>query len=496
MPAPSVGELIAIGTLRRLSWGDDNDAAMRTTHTFTLGSRLNGLANNVERWKKFMLGNLAAVPPEPPRAPPLSLFKGGPDDLSKQVACKAVAAALHDQGCMSLAAAVDLFNDKRLKFLDVVTAHFYPGGDVLVERQHANRVRVELYRSLPLLAVPYRAPNQRGKRPMLLLPDVPSLSDAELKAHLKPVIELKRLQAERASAGAGAALTAADYALLRRAMPSEISAITDALVIKLGGPNVASELGIGAHRAATAAQRLDLLVHTTLPAAQADAHAAATTMLAQRSGLSNANVISALRAATTWQLRAAVEKQSLLRDSRFATHLSLLKLAPNLLDVLRACAREDSNAVFKERGETPVDKILLERDMHGSGGQQLRMQVILNQVLADRDLSVSIGTVNALLKQADIKALAVKHTLNPPKVGKHYCAAEIKSHRQIAHLFSAYCVRLSIDQKANLKSNSDHNTAEGGNRKKFQISSERTYAACPLAHSSLEPLSISIYICL
>jgi hypothetical protein len=61
-----------------------------------------------------------------------------------------------------------------------------------------------------------------------------------------------------------------------------------------------------------------------------------------------------------------------------------------------------------------------------------------------------------------------------PQVGKHYCVAEIKTHRQIAHLFSAYCVRLSIDQKANLKSNSDHNTAEGGNRKKFQIASERT----------------------
>ena len=36
-------------------------------------------------------------------------------------------------------------------------------------------------------------------------------------------------------------------------------------------------------------------------------------------------------------------------------------------------------------------------------------------------------------------------------------------------------MRLSIDQKANLKSNSDHNTAEGGNRKKFQIASERTW---------------------
>jgi hypothetical protein len=96
------------------------------------------------------------------------------------------------------------------------------------------------------------------------------------------------------------------------------------------------------------------------------------------------------------------------------------------------------------------------------------------QVLAVRGLSISTGTVHSLLDQANIKALAVKHTLNPPKVGKHYCAAEIKTHRQIAHLFSAYCVRLSIDQKANLKSNSDHNTAEGGNRKTFQITSERT----------------------
>ena len=177
---------------------------------------------------------------------------------------------------------------------------------------------------------------------------------------------------------------------------------------------------------------------------------------------------------TTRQLRAAVEKQGLLRDRRFATHKAILALAPDLLDVLRACASSGSNAVFKARGETPVDQILIEQGMRGSGGQVLRMQTVLNRVLADRDLSLSIGTVKALLKQADIKALAVKHTLNPPKVGKHYCAAEIKTHRQIAHLFSAYCVRLSIDQKANLKSNSDHNTAEGGNRKKFQVSSERT----------------------
>jgi hypothetical protein len=46
-----------------------------------------------------------------------------------------------------------------------------------------------------------------------------------------------------------------------------------------------SALGIGAHRAATAEQRLNLLIDTTLPAAQAEAHAAATALLAKRKGL-------------------------------------------------------------------------------------------------------------------------------------------------------------------------------------------------------------------
>ena len=45
---------------------------------------------------------------------------------------------------------------------------------------------------------------------------------------------------------------------------------------------------------------------------------------------------------------------------------------------------------------------------------------------------------------------------------------------QVAHLFSAFLVRLSIDQKANLKSNSDHNDAEGGNRKQYVVDGERT----------------------
>ena len=362
-----IASLVSVGTLRRLSWGGEENAALRTTHSYTLGARLTELTNTVEYWKAQMKGGPPPLyPPPPPRAPPLSLFNGSSTDLGKQCGWKWVATELQKEGSLSLASAVELFDDKRSQLVDVVQRRFYPS--LAVSEQPDSQTRAEFFRELPLLAVPFRAPGQAGGQPMLLLPDVPCLSDAELEAHLKPVLELKRLQAERARAGAGAALTAADYRLLQAAMPSEISAITDALILKIGGPEAVSALGIGAHRAATAEQRLDLLIDTTLPAAQAEAHAAATALLAKRKGLSDDDVTAALRAATTQQLRAAVEKQGLLRDRRFATKQSLLALAPDLLDVLTACAREGSNAVFKERGETPVDQILLEQGMRGSGG--------------------------------------------------------------------------------------------------------------------------------
>jgi hypothetical protein len=258
-------------------------------------------------------------------------------------------------------------------------------------------------------------------------------------------------------------------------MPSEMSAITDALIAKFGGQAATQKLGIGATRVANASAQLDLLVKTTLPEAMKQAHAAALAVLGKRTALAKDQLSSELRSVTTGQLRALVEKGGLLHDKRYATHRVLLEKAPDLLDVLQACAVASCGAVYKQSGETPVDQILIEQTMRGAGGQTQRMQALVNLAFADRGISVSKGTITALLKQANIKALAVKHTLNPPKSGKHYCCAEIKTDRQIAHLFSAYCVRLSIDQKANLKSNSDHNTAEGGNRKTFQwVTSERT----------------------
>ena len=41
MPRVRIGSLVAIGTLRWLSWGGEENAALRKTHSFTLGERLN-----------------------------------------------------------------------------------------------------------------------------------------------------------------------------------------------------------------------------------------------------------------------------------------------------------------------------------------------------------------------------------------------------------------------------------------------------------------------
>ena len=463
MPQSSIAMLVSNGTLRKVPWGGVQDAANRTTHDFTIDDCLTQLTSYTEKTKELMKSKIA---------PALKLFNGSAiNDPSKIFALQKVAKELKDQRIVPLSEAIRIFYDQRQRFLDIVAKHFHPGLETTYS-YNSSAISCDLYSNLPLVAVPWRAAGQAGVSPLLLMPDIPVLDDDELRLQLHPALELRRLQEQRTAMSTP--LTAEDYALLKRAMPPEMSAVTDALIYKFGGTQAVEALGIGMIRAATAGARLDELVKKTLPQAMLEAHAAAHLLLTKRSGLSDDRIAASLRTATTKQFRAIVEKQALLRDQRFASHMSLLKQVPELLDLLRACVAAGHDVVYKQNGETPVDEMLIERCMHGSGGQLLRMQTILNSVLADRGLSVGTTTVAALLKQAGIKALAVKHTLNPPKVGKHFCCAEIRSHRQIAFLFSAYCVRVSIDQKANMKSNSDHNTAEGGNRKKYQISSERT----------------------
>ena len=73
MPTPTIAGLVAVGVLRRISWGGADDAALRTQHAFTLGERLSGLTTTVGSWKARMKGDLKADPPVLPIAPPINL---------------------------------------------------------------------------------------------------------------------------------------------------------------------------------------------------------------------------------------------------------------------------------------------------------------------------------------------------------------------------------------------------------------------------------------
>ena len=53
MPAPSIAKLVAIGTLRRLSWAGEPEAACRTTHDFTLGQRLAQITAYTEPMNRY-----------------------------------------------------------------------------------------------------------------------------------------------------------------------------------------------------------------------------------------------------------------------------------------------------------------------------------------------------------------------------------------------------------------------------------------------------------
>ena len=39
MPSPTIAALVGVGVLRRLPWCGQDDAALRTTHSFTLGAQ-------------------------------------------------------------------------------------------------------------------------------------------------------------------------------------------------------------------------------------------------------------------------------------------------------------------------------------------------------------------------------------------------------------------------------------------------------------------------
>ena len=127
MPS-SVAGLVAIGVLRRISWGGADDAALRTQHSFTLGERLSALTTTVDRWKTKMQGDLKAEPPVLPIVPPIGLFDRSSSDLSNLVGLKAVASVLLEKSAIPSVEASELFDDKRSKYRDIMARRFFPDG--------------------------------------------------------------------------------------------------------------------------------------------------------------------------------------------------------------------------------------------------------------------------------------------------------------------------------------------------------------------------------
>ena len=56
MPPPTIAKLLVAAkpVLRLIPWNGEDDAAYRTTHSFTLGQRLNELSAVVDGWKAKM----------------------------------------------------------------------------------------------------------------------------------------------------------------------------------------------------------------------------------------------------------------------------------------------------------------------------------------------------------------------------------------------------------------------------------------------------------
>ena len=87
MPAPSIAGLVAVGVLRRFSFGGCEDAALRTQHSFTLGARLAELTTVVDCWKTSLKHGTA---------PPASLFDEATDPEPTDVAGIVAATAMEE----------------------------------------------------------------------------------------------------------------------------------------------------------------------------------------------------------------------------------------------------------------------------------------------------------------------------------------------------------------------------------------------------------------
>ena len=229
------------------------------------------------------------------------------------------------------------------------------------------------------------------------------------------------------------------------------------MLVKTAGDGVASALGLSDYQQDALVRRFDLICSTKLPRAMREAEISLVADLTRRANTTDTAVARACSSrARLERFRVIVRKQHVLRDERLVTARKFSEKCPEVLELLRAAVRANTNVSYKARGDTPIDALIVEKEqLRGAGGQKERFARFLNLSLASRGLSVSPSLIQSLAKAAGIISAGVLRVKDSRHIGVKFCRKFVQTQKQARYLFSAHARRVGLDQMKLLKCNTD-----------------------------------------
>jgi hypothetical protein len=113
------------------------------------------------------------------------------------------------------------------------------------------------------------------------------------------------------------------------------------------------------------------------------------------------------------------------------------------LQIIQTCARNIFGAGSKERGDTPIDSLIIEIDdatscgyKNTTGGVVDKIHAAVNEYLVPRSIVLSRSCVHSMFHDAKVQFLKSKNTKTSPRLDQHYCAGTLKYVDSIYLLFS------------------------------------------------------------
>ena len=300
------------------------DDSLRSTSSLSLPARIEELERTIDPFLQQTFGK--RTPPKPAQ-----ISGDYRSDVPKMIALRDIARRIQEQGSIGFSEAAVLFHDRRAAFMEDLAATFPDLNIVPNENMQMGHLRAELFGRLPLIKMPWRADGQVGEVPALLLANPPSLADNDLASHLAPIRAL--LDAHQSLAVPGDPLTAESIRRIKLAMPPETSAFVDYAILKAGGRGAADSLGISRHRQDNLVARLDSLNAVQLP-----------TLMRTAEARMFAHGRTSTRSAILHQYRKLVTETGALKDPILNTERALEADHPELLELVRAAVRANTDS--------------------------------------------------------------------------------------------------------------------------------------------------------